>query len=208
MADTPSDNNASHHALGLTEPSSWSLTFSTESDDTFSQQVVGAFRDIYAEHFSHELWIVNHNLPTEIRALRHTDPWRIMLLLTPWMLARLFSPLRDPDLDLPPGWQAGERTGAGYTVIGPAVKFSVLGQQQTAYLNYHQKLGHYLVQPLVQSMQQYPSPEAVYEAWSEVIRTRDETIRARKLECEWQNEVSRREFFTRFRTGGRDRPEG
>jgi ATP-dependent RNA circularization protein (DNA/RNA ligase family) len=77
---------------------------------------------------------------------------------------------------------------------------SILGQQQTAYINYHQQLGHYLVQPLVQSMQQYASAEAVYEAWSEVIRTRDETIRARKLECEWQNELSRREFFTRFRS--------
>lgn len=174
-----------------------------ESDDRFVELVFEAFKDLYAQHFRNDLFVVNHNLPIDIRALRHHDPWRIALVLTPWMLARFFSPLRDPTIELPAGWQASERSGAAYSVIGPPLEFSVLGQQQTAYLNYHPRLGHYLIQPLVQSMQRYPSAEAVYEAWSEVIRVRDETIRARRLECEWQSEVSRREFFTRFRGRGK-----
>lgn len=188
------------------QPPAWSLVLSNEADERFLGLVLEAFRSIYAQHFIGDLWIVNHDLPIDVRALRHTDPWRIVLVLTPWMLARLFSPLRDPNIALPEGWHASERSDASYTVIGPPIAFSVLGQQQTAYLNYHPPLGHYLIQPLVQSMQQYASAEAVYEAWSEIIRRRDETIRARQLECKWQNEVSRREFFTGFRSH-RDRAD-
>jgi hypothetical protein len=183
----------------LRQPPTWSLVVANESDEEFLRLVLEAFKAIYAAHFIDDHWIVNHNLPIDVRALRQTDPWRIALVLTPWMLARVFSPLREPNIALPKGWRANERSEASYTVIGPPVVFSVLGQRQTAYLNHHPQLGHYIIQPLIQSMQRYPSAEAVYEAWSEVIRRRDETMRNRQLECNWQNEVSRREFFTGFR---------
>ena len=199
MADTPTQKSDALDSPSL-PVMSWSLVVAADSDEKFLGRVLEVFKAIYAQHFSDDLWIVNHDLPIDVRALRHTDPWRIGLVLTPWMLARLFSPLRDPHIELPEGWHASQRLGASYTVIGPPIAFSVLGQQQSAYLNYHPQLGHYLIQPLVQSMQQYTSAEAVYEAWSEVIRRRDETIRARQLECKWQNEVSRREFFTRLRS--------
>lgn len=184
----------------------WSLVLADQSDERFVELVLAAFKAIYGQHFRDELAITNHALPIDVRALRHTEPWRIVLVLTPWMLARVFSPLRDPGVALPPDWCAEQRLGASYTVIGPPIAFALLGQQQTAYLNYQPELGHYLIQPLVQSMQQYPSAQAVYEAWSEIIRIRDETIRKRQLQCEWQNEVSRREFFTRFRAQ-RDRQQ-
>ncbi|MGC1953820.1 MAG: [NiFe]-hydrogenase assembly chaperone HybE [Gammaproteobacteria bacterium] len=202
MADTPAEKSTAPDPR-VTQPAAWSLVVAHEVDERFLGLLLEAFRSIYAQHFSDDLWIVNHNLPIDVRALRHTDPWRIALVLTPWMLARFFSPLRDPHIELPDGWHASDRSGASYTVIGPPIAFSVLGQEQTAYLNYHPQLGHYLIQPLVQSMQQYASAEAVYAAWSEVIRSRDETIRARQLECKWQSEVSRREFFTGLR-GPRD----
>lgn len=199
MARTPTDESPTLGSSALLKPA-WSLVIGNEPDERFLGLVIEAFKGIYKQHFIDDLWIANHELPIDVRALRHTDPWRIALVLTPWMLARLFSPLRDPNIELPEGWHASQRSGASYTVIGPPIAFSVLGQQQTVYLNYHPELGHHLIQPLVQSMQRYASAEAVYEAWSEVIRRRDETIRARQLECEWQNEVSRREFFTRFRS--------
>lgn len=199
MVDRPASDSGtldSHSA----QPASWSLVVNNESDEKFRGSISRVFRSLYEAHFMGETWLVNHSLPIDVRALRHTDPWRIALLLTPWMLARLFSPLRDPpSIPLPEGWQAHQRAEASYTVIGPPIRFPLLGQEQTAYLNYHAELGHYLIQPLVQSMQRYASAKAVYEAWSEVIRVRDETMRARRLECEWQNEVSRREFFTGLR---------
>ncbi|MGF1615282.1 MAG: [NiFe]-hydrogenase assembly chaperone HybE [Gammaproteobacteria bacterium] len=200
MVDRPASDSGTLGSQSA-QPASWSLVVSNASDKRFRDSVSRVFRSLYEAHFMGETWLVNHSLPIDVRALRHTDPWRIGLLLTPWMLARFFSPLRDPSIPLPEGWQAHQRVQASYTVIGPPIRFPVLGQEQTAYLNYHAELGHYLIQPLVQSMQRYASAEAVYEAWSEVIRVRDETIRARRLECEWQNEVSRREFFTGLRKG-------
>ena len=205
MARTPTDETTATDAR-VAQPPAWSLTVGNESDETFSGRVVRAFKDIYAQHFTGDLSLANHDLPIDVRALRHTDPWRIALLLTPWMLARLFSPLRSPNVSLPEAWSAAERSDASYTVIGPPIAFAVLGQRQTAYINYHPQLGHYLIQPLVQSMQRYASAEAVYEAWSDVIRIRDEAIRARQLECQWQTEISRREFFTRLRSH-RDRED-
>lgn len=196
----PPTNETTELRSQLAQSRAWALVVGNESDESFSGLVIRTFQGIYGQHFIGDRSLVNHDLPVDVRALRHTDPWRISLLLTPWMLARLFSPLRDPNIALPEGWNAAERSDASYTVIGPPIAFAVLGHQQTAYLNYHPELGHYLIQPLVQSMPRYASAQAVYEAWSDVIRIRDETIRARRLACQWQSEVSRREFFTPFRS--------
>lgn len=179
----------------------WALTLAEQSDEAFVVILQEVWTNVYHEHFADELLVVNHDLPIEIRALRHTDPWRIALLLTPWMLSRLFSPLREPGIALPAGWHENERLNAPYTVIGPLIDFTVLEQPQKAHLNYHRRLGHYLLQPLVQSMQRYNSADAVFAAWGNVIRARDEHIRARKLHAPWQQEVSRREFFSRFGRG-------
>ena len=51
-------------------------------------------------------------------------------------------------------------------------------------------------------MEGYDSPEAVYHAWEQVIRTRDGNMERYRKDCPWQKEVSRRELFTRL--GGRD----
>jgi hypothetical protein len=169
-----------------------------QDDEAIISDVIAVFKVLYQQHFAHEPF-VNHALPIEIRAFRHTSAWRIFLLLTPWMLARLFMPEQQPKIKLPPGWQARERQTALATVIGPAIPLAILGGQEKAHLNYHPQLGHYLIQPLVQSMTPFNDPQAVFDAWNEVIKTRNQVIENQKKVCRWQQEVSRREFFAKLR---------
>lgn len=178
--------------------SQWQLLDSHQNDDELISTVLDVFTELYQTYFVNEL-LVNHNLPIEIRAFRHTDLWRIFLLLTPWTLARLFLPERDPGIPLPNGWQATERAQAPVTVIGPAIPLAILGGRERAHLNYHPNLGHYLIQPLIQSMEQFKTPDEAFNTWNEVIKTRNRVIEEQQRRCEWQQEVSRREFFAKLR---------
>lgn len=144
--------------------------------------------------------MLNLSLGIEQRALRRIEGWRVLLLLTPWMLARLLFPDEPPALPLPAGWSADERRNADYLVLGPRVAFDLLGQPQQAHLSYHPALGHYLLQPLCLNMEPYRDAEAVFEQWNQVIRTRDENMEKARRDCPVQKEVSRREFFRRFKT--------
>lgn len=188
--------------------SAWSLGALPRGDEpAVIARVCERFGEIYRRYFSGE-WLVNHDLPVEIRAFRRSDGWSVFLLLTPWMMARVFLPERDPGLEIPPGWSAAERVAAPFQVIGPLLDFTILGGAQKAHLNYLPELGHFLLQPLVQSMEQYDSADAVFAAWDEVIKTRDRVMEEQKRECGWQKEVSRREFFARLagnRAGRSDR---
>ena len=93
----------------------WKLGDSPKRDD---QAVIAAvsksFGEIYRNYFSNEFQ-VNHDLPIEIRAFRRSDGWCVFLLLTPWMMARVFLPECDPGLPVPPGWSAGERASASFS---------------------------------------------------------------------------------------------
>ena len=183
--------------------SSWKLGTLPPSDD---QTVIAAVRDCFGETYRNyfsDQFLVNHNLPIEVRAFRRSDDWCVFLLLTQWMMARVFLPERDPGLSIPTGWNVSERNEAPFLVIGPPLNFTILGGEQKAHLNYLPELGHFLLQPLVQSMEQYDSADAVFAAWDEVIKTRDRVMEEHKRECGWQREVSRREFFARF-LGNRD----
>lgn len=173
----------------------WKLgTVSGEDEQALKARVCRSFDEVYRRHFSSE-WQVNHDLPIEVRAFRHSDRWSVFLLLTPWMMARVFLAERDPGLPIPVGWRMAERANAPFQAIGPLLGFTILGEQQKAHLNYLPGLGHFLLQPLVQSMGQYKSADDVFAAWNEVIRTRDRVMEVQKRECRWQKEVSRREFF-------------
>jgi len=172
----------------------WKLGALPKSDDHAVIAAVGdCFGEIYRNHFSGE-FLVNHDLPVEVRAFRRSDGWCVFLLLTPWMMARVFLPERDPGLLVPAGWSAA----APFVVIGPLLDFSIMGGAQKAHLNYLPELGHFLLQPLVQSMEQFDSADAVFAAWDEVIKTRDRVMEEQKRECGWQKEVSRREFLSRL----------
>jgi len=144
--------------------------------------------------------MLNLALPVQLRALRRIDGWRVLLLLTPWMLARLLFPDDPPDLAIPPGWSADERSNADYLVLGPNQGFDLLGQPQRGHLNYHSQLGHYLLQPICLDMEAYRDADAVFEAWNRVIRTRDENMEKAKRDCPLQKEISRRELFRRLRS--------
>lgn len=164
--------------------------------------VVAAFQDVYERCFADEL-AVNHALPIELRAWRRTGPWGVGLLLTPWVLGRLWLTDTDPGLPIPAGWGADERAEMGPVVVGPTVRFRALETDQRAHLNYHRSLGHYLIQPLIQNMEGFSEPREVYEAWEQVIAHRDRVAEEQERDCPWQQEISRREFFSRFRGRGR-----
>lgn len=187
--------------------SAWKLGALPNSDDQVVIAAVGdCFEEIYRNYFSGE-FLVNHGLPVEVRAFRRSDGWCVFLLLTPWMMARVFLPERDPSLSVPAGWNAAERAVAPFLVIGPLLDFTILGGKQKAHLNYLPELGHFLLQPMVQSMEQFKSAAEVFAAWDEVIKTRDRVMEEQKRECGWQKEVSRREFLARLAGNRTGRPD-
>jgi hypothetical protein len=168
-----------------------------QQDGALATQVTEVFRRIYETEFAAEL-LANHDLPVEIRALRNIEGWRVFLLLTPWMLARIYLRCDTPQLAIPEEWGAESRTNQPHTVLGPPMTITVLAQEQKAYLNYHPQLGHYLIQPLIMRMESFRTASEVYASWNEVIERRNENMKQRQRECQWQQEVSRREFFNRL----------
>jgi hypothetical protein len=165
-----------------------------EDDGALLELVERCYRAEQERSFREEL-MANPALPVETRALRRVGDWHLLLLLTPWMFARLLLPAAKP-APIPAGWRAPEREHADPVVLGPLLEVSVAGTPQKAHLNYHPQLGHYLIQPLVLAMEEFHSAEEVYAAWNRVIQTRDENMRRMQRECPMQQEVSRREFFS------------
>ena len=159
---------------------------------------MGLHEELYTCHFADDP-LVNRDIGFQLRAFRHIGEWRLVLVLTPWMLSRLITPLRDPGIEIPAAWQAGNRMDSDFVLLGPKVSFEMLGGRQTAHLSYHPTLGHYLLQPIVLSMTGYKSSEEVFKAWNHVIQTRDENMEKFRKDCPWQREVSRREFFGHFK---------
>jgi hypothetical protein len=166
-------------------------------DDALARAVLDAHQAILDEELAGDP-MLNTALPVQLRALRRIEGWRVLLLLTPWMLARLLFPDEPTALPIPADWSADARREADYRVLGPSLAFELLGQSQRAHLNYHPALGHYLLQPLCLDMQPYGDAEAAFEAWNQVIRIRDENMEKARRDCPLQKEVSRRELFRRL----------
>lgn len=171
--------------------------FAGTNTETVSAAILRCFQGIYQRYFEHSLF-ANHALGIEVRAPRVSEGWHVMLLLTPWMLARVFFPERSPGLSIPRGWGAAEREAAPFLVIGPPLPFTVLGSEQKGHLNFLPELGHFLLQPLVLAMDDFGCADEVFAAWDDVIRTRDRAMEINRRECGWQREVSRREFMARL----------
>lgn len=167
------------------------------SDMRFQLALLIAHRQIYDRHFALDL-NANPALGFHIHGYRRTENWRILLMLTPWMLSRLMFPEQTPDIPIPEGWSAQERHEADYLLLGPAVHLALNSGEIKAHLNYHATLGHYLLQPIALNLQPYATPEEAFQAWNEVIRTRDENMRQMQRTCPWQEEVSRRELFSKY----------
>jgi hypothetical protein len=169
-----------------------------DQDDALQSLVIKTFEDIYQHYFADDP-LINQRLPVEIRALRDIDEWRVFLLLTPWMLTRIYLSSKPASITVPSSWSATFRSTQSYLVMGPQISFNLLQRQQVAHLNYHPHLGHHLMQPLILRMQGYDSAAQVYHDWNGVIETRNENIKKRHTECRYQEEISRREFFDRMR---------
>lgn len=167
---------------------------SLDDDEAFLTYLVEMHRRLSDKQFIQDP-IANQELGIQVRAFRRIEYWRLLLILTPWMLARILSPLRAPQLEIPQEWSAENRAHSNYQIMGPGVNLELLDQKLAAHINYDPTLGHYLLQPLVLNMEGFSTPEAVFQAWNQVIRTRDANMEKMKRDCPWQKEVSRREFF-------------
>ena len=165
------------------------------SDTLLQAAAIDEHRRIYTRCFENDL-AANHALPIMTHAFRRLDQWRVFLLLTPWMLARLFVPDADPGLRIPPEWDAQTCSGREYQVIGPAFDLPLLTGKQRAHLNYSPVIGHYLLHPLILSMTNFGAAEEVFAAWNRVIELRNLNLERVQKRNPLQEEITRRELFT------------
>ncbi|MEW8505726.1 MAG: [NiFe]-hydrogenase assembly chaperone HybE [Candidatus Thiodiazotropha sp.] len=161
-------------------------------DDKFKLALIEVHREIFNQYFSDDP-LTNSNLGFQLHAYRRTSGWRVVLILTPWMLSRLLFPENDPHILIPEGWSGEERHGTDYQALGPSLRLGWSGNYMQSHLNFHASLGHYLLQPILMKMQNYDSPKEAFEAWHNMIRTRDRNMRRMQRDCPWQEEVSRRD---------------
>ena len=172
------------------------LPAALHEDAALIAEVLAIHRELRVTLCAREMTICNQEWDIEARALRRIEEWRVLLLLTPWMLARLLIPDGPPlGLQPPADCPAACQANADGTILGPACSFTLLGQPQRAHLNYDPRLGHYLLQPLCLEMSAYRNAEEVFAAWNEVIRIRDANLEQARRDCPLQREISRREFF-------------
>lgn len=167
------------------------------SDMRFQLALLVALRQIYDRHFAQEP-TANPALGFHLHGYRRRENWRIVLALTPWMFARLLFAETPPAMQIPDGWHAEQREKADYMLLGPVIDpLREIGGIKS-HLNYHPTLGHYLLQPIALNMQRYANTQEAFEAWNQVILTRDENMRRMEKECAWQQEISRRELFGKY----------
>lgn len=172
-----------------------SVPHELKDDDALLAAVVEEHLQIYHKYFQDDLEI-NHQLPIITHAFRRLDQWRVFLLLTPWMLTRVFVPDHPPGIELPVQWRAEARQGCAYTVIGPTFNLNLLTGKQKAHLNYSSNIGHYLLHPLILSMNSFQTPNEVFRAWNKVIEARNENLEKMQQQNQQHKEISRREFFS------------
>ncbi len=182
----------------MDDVSLWRICPEDLADDA---ALAAAVPDVYGSIMGREMAgdpMLNPALGIEQRALRRIEGWRVLLLLTPWMFVRLLFPDESPAIPLPDGWSEEARRDASYLVLGPRIAFTLLGQAQQGHLSFHPRLGHYLLQPICLDMEDYRDVDAVFKAWGEVIRVRDENMEKARRDCPLQREISRRELFRRI----------
>jgi hypothetical protein len=167
------------------------------SDMRFQLALLVAHRQIYDRHFARDP-MVNPALGFHLHGYRRVNNWRIVLVLTPWMFSRLLFAEKAPAVEIPDGWRAAQRRDADYQLLGPMIEALPLTGGVKSHLNYHPTLGHYLLQPIALNMQEYACAEDVFEAWNQVIQTRNQALQNLDRECAWQEEISRRELFNKY----------
>jgi len=184
--------------------SDWQLIDAPEVD-ALPALLESTFAQLYNDDFADAMMGINHQLKVEVRGWHVKDNWAMGVLLTPWMLTKIYIPLSAPDdIAIPADWQADARQNAPYVVIGELMTLTIDGQTHTVHINYHPTLGHYCVQPLVQKMNTYADNESAFAAWGEVLKFR-KAYRA-KLEAEAEDaakkaaeiDANKRNLLTRW----------
>jgi hypothetical protein len=148
----------------------------------FQLALLVAHRQIHDRHFTADR-MINRALGFHLHGYRRMDNWRIILALTPWMLAQLWFADTPPDIAIPNGWGAEQRADADYQSLGPGIDLPAKAGAGKAHLNYHRTLGHYLLQPIVLNMEPYGSAQEIFEAWRQVTRCQEKNIKQRQREC-------------------------
>jgi hypothetical protein len=168
----------------------WQLLPKALADDTkFKQALINVHRDIYDEFFEDNP-LINSSLGFHLHDYQRTSGWRVVLILTPWMMSRLLFPENNPHIVIPDGWSGEERCSTDYQVLGPSLRLGWSGNYMQSHLNFHAQLGHYLIQPILMNMQNYKTPQAALAAWNAIIRRRDAKINRRQLSCPCQEEFT------------------
>jgi hypothetical protein len=173
----------------------WQLLPEELVDDArFKQTLIDVHREIYDEHFQDEPQI-NISLGFHLHAYRRTSGWRVVVILTPWMMSRLLFPEQNPQIVIPEGWSGEERYGTDYQALGPSLRLGWSGNYMQSHLNFHAQLGHYLLQPILMNMKHYHTPSQAFEAWRRAIGARSRRTLDRLHNCPWQEELSDRNFL-------------
>ena len=141
-------------------------------DKPFQEALLTLHREIYHRFFN-DASPVNDKLGFHLHTYRRNNRWRTVLILTPWMMSRLLFPEQDPHIIIPQGWSGEDRYDTDYQILGPSLRLGWSGNQMQAHLNYHVRLGHYLLQPITLNMQGYSSPEQVFNVWRAKIDNLD-----------------------------------
>lgn len=144
----------------------------------FNLALLIAHRQIFDRHFAVDP-SVNRALGFHLHGYQQLDGWRLVQILTPWMLARLWFAERGPGITIPHGGGSDD----AYQPLGTRIALpSALGQGM-AYLHHHATLGHYLLQPITLDMSGYQTAHELFEAWREELlpeQTRSQPTPERK----------------------------
>lgn len=133
------------------------------SEMRFNLAVLIAHRQIFDQHFATDP-SVNRALGFHLNGYRQQGLWRIIQILTPWMLANLWFAESTPEIAL----SESQRAKADNQPLGPAIDLPEVLCGGKAHLNYHPTLGHYLVQPIHLDLADHDDAQSVFEALSEV----------------------------------------
>ncbi len=140
------------------------------SEMRFNLAVLIAHRQIFDRCFAGDP-SANRCLGFHLHGYRRQGPWRVIQILTPWMLANLWFAESPPGIPLPDGWQDGD----DIQPFGPAVDLPDALGGGKAHLNFHPTLGHYFLQPITLDLAGYDSAESVFESWEQEAKAQGAT---------------------------------
>jgi hypothetical protein len=142
---------------------------------SFLDTLLAVHQEIY-QKFLVDAPLVNSRIGFHLYAYRRTSRWRTVLILTPWMMSRLLFPEQDPHIRIPEGWSGEDRGDTEYQALGPTLRLGWSGNYMEAHLNYHTKLGHYLLQPITLDLRGYSTSSEVIQARNSLIRNLERNI--------------------------------